>query len=150
MDLSPDRAAGGGYFLNLGGGGCVVDPGYGFLENFYALKHTLKDIDCIVVTHFHDDHYADFLALLSLLYHREEGAGIRLFLDRTTYQMFHPIIDFSTCKRARGRRLRKQGTGYIQEATIPSRHDRKPIPLTDGVVLRPFPTRQRSLGSTQV
>ena len=38
MDLSPDGAAGGGYFLNLGGYGCVIDPGYGFLNNFYQLE----------------------------------------------------------------------------------------------------------------
>jgi len=40
-DLGPQAAAGGGYFLNLGGYGVVVDPGHGYLDNFYKLKRSL-------------------------------------------------------------------------------------------------------------
>lgn len=147
MDLSPDRAAGGGYFLNLGGFGCVIDPGYGFLNNFYALKHTLYDIDCIIVTHFHDDHYADLPALLSLLYLRKPAAGgaaVRLFLDCETYRRFRPIIDFSTRSRRGAKTTR--AASYIQDATVLRRRGQKPIRLAEAIELRAFPTKHDVFG----
>ena len=147
MDLSPDGAAGGGYFLNLGGFGCVVDPGYGFLQNFYALKHTLYDIDYIFVTHFHDDHYADLPALLSLLHHRKPirgRAGVRLFLDSETYRRFQPIIDFSTQSSRIG--SRRQTAGYIQDAAVLRRHGQGAITLADNTVVQTFPTKHNVFG----
>ena len=66
---------GGGYFLALGDYGCVIDPGHHFLENFYKPPRTLADIDCVIVTHFHDDHYSNLPALLSLLYQRWKRDG---------------------------------------------------------------------------
>ena len=61
---------GGGYFLAIGGYGCVIDPGHHFIDNFSMAQHSISDINCIIVTHFHDDHYADLPALLSLLFQR--------------------------------------------------------------------------------
>ena len=139
MDLSPDRAAGGGYFLNLGGFGCVVDPGHNFLQNFYELKHTLYDIDCIIVTHFHDDHYADLPALMSLLYQRwrqDPGRPVRVLLDQTTFKMFQPIIDFSAGK----------GSGYLRDPVVLRPNSRRPIALAPGVVLESLPTRHDIFG----
>jgi len=93
--LDPGKASslGGGYFAALSGYGCVIDPGHHFLDNFLA-KRSLDDIDGIVVTHFHDDHYADLPALLSLLYQRWRSTRrqVDILVDETTATMFRPIF----------------------------------------------------------
>lgn len=91
-----DHGVGGGYFLVAGGFGCVIDPGHNFLENF-AKRHTLGDIDAIVVTHAHDDHCADLPALLSLLYRKSKHANspIQLYLDKGTFNQYKQLIDAS-------------------------------------------------------
>ena len=89
--------AGGGYFLALGGYGCVIDPGHHFLNNFFKVGHQITDIDAIIVTHFHDDHMADLFPLLSLLHHSARSdRPIALFLDRQTRAMFEPMLRTST------------------------------------------------------
>jgi tetratricopeptide (TPR) repeat protein len=59
---------GGGYFLRHHGKGIVIDPGYDFIENFYNAGGRVHDIDAVVITHAHDDHTADFEALMTLLH----------------------------------------------------------------------------------
>lgn len=134
LDLSPDDAVGGGYFLNLGGFGCVVDPGHDFLANFYGLRRTIYDIDCIIVTHFHDDHYADLPLLLSLLHKRwikDKSRSISILLDAMTLRMFQTILD---------------ADAYIREIVMLSPRNRKPIELASGITLRTLPTKHPVLG----
>lgn len=98
MDSNGKKVSGGGYFLVINGKGFVIDPGHHFLINYFNKKRTIKDIDAIFVTHFHDDHYADLPSLLSLLYRRsklETNMSIDLFLDSVTLKMFSPIIKSS-------------------------------------------------------
>ena len=59
---------GGGYFIFHYGYGVVIDPGYNFVENFWRAGGRIHDIDTIVITHAHDDHTADFEAILTLLH----------------------------------------------------------------------------------
>ena len=63
---------GGGYYIRHGGEGIVIDPGYDFIENFSEAGGRLCDVQHIVLTHAHDDHTADFEAILMLL-HRMRG-----------------------------------------------------------------------------
>jgi len=131
QDLAPEPSGGGGYFLNLGGYGCVVDPGHDFLANFYLLRRSLYDIDCVIVTHFHDDHYADLPALLSLLHQRvrarPKGRPVRILADETTHRMFGPLLCASD---------------YIEKPPVILRpRSSKPIILTADIVLRTLPTR---------
>ncbi len=102
QDLAGDSVVGGGYFLALGRYGCVIDPGHHFLENFYQLPRTLADIDCIIVTHFHDDHYANLPALLSLLSQRRKrnGRRVRVLLDEQTHAVFSPLMNPKHLKSA--------------------------------------------------
>ena len=96
MDSNGKKVVGGGYFLVINGRGCVIDPGHHYLSNYFNLKRTIKDIDAVFVTHFHDDHYADLPALLSLLYRRskvDNNMSIDLFLDNESYNMFSPIVN---------------------------------------------------------
>lgn len=95
MDSFGKKVVGGGYFLVINGKGCVIDPGHHFIQNFFSLPRSINDICAIFVTHFHDDHYADLAALLSLLYRRskiDKDISIDIFLDNTTYTMFKPIL----------------------------------------------------------
>ena len=130
-------AVGGGYFLSLGGYGCVVDPGHHFLNNFFANNHTLDDIDAVIVTHFHDDHYADLPSLFSLFYrswkkavNREETKKIFLFCDKITHERFGNLINASR--------------QYIK--TVELRPCTVPIPITEGILLRVIPTSHDVFG----
>ena len=86
-----DSSLGGGYFLLAGDFGCVIDPGYDFLSNF-TVRHSIADIDAVVVTHCHDDHNADLPALLSLLYRRKPPRSVQLYLDRHTFDAHRHLI----------------------------------------------------------
>jgi phosphoribosyl 1,2-cyclic phosphodiesterase len=57
---------GGGYFVTAGDFGLAIDPGHGFIENFFRAGHSLHDIDAIVVTHLHADHIHDLDSLANL------------------------------------------------------------------------------------
>jgi len=94
FDGRSPESLGGGYFLKLGHYGCVIDPGHHFLDNFFKTTRTLDDVDGIIVTHFHDDHFADLATLLSLLRQSCKGTPRRvdLFLDTQTNEAFRPII----------------------------------------------------------
>ncbi|MFW9972510.1 MAG: MBL fold metallo-hydrolase, partial [Candidatus Odinarchaeota archaeon] len=60
-------ALGGGFYLRWKGKGIVVDPGYNFLQQFVGNGFGIWDIDCILVTHAHDDHTADIERIISYL-----------------------------------------------------------------------------------
>lgn len=60
---SPSRVAQSGV-IDIG---VVVDPGYGFLRNFFAEGFGVRDITAIVVTHDHPDHLVDFEPIVNLL-----------------------------------------------------------------------------------
>ena len=88
-----DQSLGGGYFLVADGQGCVIDPGYDFLENFKR-RHTIEDIHAVVVTHNHDDHNADLPALMSLLFHQKSKRGrVNFYLDCATMADHRHQID---------------------------------------------------------
>jgi len=126
-NADPSRL-GGGYFASFGGYGCIIDPGHHFLDNFFTANRSLFDVDAVIVTHFHDDHYADLPALFSLLHQRTRIApktNVDLFFDCQTYQMFEPFIRFS---QFGGRRIQLR----------PETND--PIEVTNGVLLRTLPT----------
>jgi ribonuclease BN (tRNA processing enzyme)/tetratricopeptide (TPR) repeat protein len=65
-DTSPSK--GGGYFLSIGYTGVVFDPGFDFIQNFRNAGLSFNNIDCIFITHAHNDHTADLESLLSLLH----------------------------------------------------------------------------------
>jgi phosphoribosyl 1,2-cyclic phosphodiesterase len=116
---------GGGYFFNFDSYGVVVDPGHRFLDTFFGENLKLDDINGIVVTHFHDDHYADFPALISLLFQHFKGSNRRhvdLFLDATTSERFAPLIEgWNTT-------VMRSETGTI-------------LPINDTLSLEPLPTQ---------
>ncbi|MBI5832019.1 MAG: MBL fold metallo-hydrolase [Armatimonadetes bacterium] len=138
LPMASNRHHGGGYFASLLGYGLVIDPGHGFLNNFYAANHTIADVDGIVVTHFHDDHFADLPALLSLLRARERQrpasepqrkAGL-LFDPETSAAFATTIDDGPFCLMPMtdaGQFLLKDDAGYIRAAVtkLPMRHGRR-------------------------
>jgi tetratricopeptide (TPR) repeat protein len=60
---------GGGYFLNFGGHGIVIDPGFNFLVNFYRQGFSILDIDAVIITNSFADHTSDLEPLFMLLNH---------------------------------------------------------------------------------
>lgn len=124
------RNQGGGYFLALGGHGCIVDPGHHFLENFFSAGYVVDDIDSLAVTHHHDDHFADLEALLSLLHqhHRRRGKKVKLFLDAATREKFHLLIRESSAVKSlvlldgEVTRYRKLCNG-VRIRALPTEHD---------------------------
>ncbi|MCL2140884.1 MAG: MBL fold metallo-hydrolase [Dehalococcoidia bacterium] len=63
------KSVGGGYFVQFGEKGVVIDPGFNFIDNFRADNRQLifKQIKDIIVTHAHNDHTNDIDSLLTVL-----------------------------------------------------------------------------------
>ena len=82
---SSSCARGGGYFIvyNIGKDknnkgdtiGIAVDPGFDFVLNLYQEGYSIDDIDAVIITHDHIDHYADFDVLLSLWHYKRKLDG---------------------------------------------------------------------------
>lgn len=68
----PEKARGGGYYLNWRGRGLVIDPGFSFIENLYSEGFSIADLDAVLITHAHLDHVSDMEPLLDLLHHCAE------------------------------------------------------------------------------
>ena len=83
---------GGGYFFACDGQGIIIDPGYNFVENFIKNGLSLGDIDVIVLTHAHDDHTADFEAILSLFSKLEDNKKIDLFANLGASNKFSHLV----------------------------------------------------------
>lgn len=134
LRLPAGHFSGGGCFAAFGGYGCVIDPGHHFLDNFFTAGHSIDDVDGIIVSHFHDDHFADLPALLSLVYQRHRAnpmAKVDLFLDEHTFRMFEPMVqESSACRRRQELRV---GPG-------------PPLKITSEVSLKPLMTRHDVLG----
>jgi hypothetical protein len=91
----PERSRsnlGGGYILVSDGHGIVIDPGYNFIENFVQRGFSLADIGSIILTHAHDDHTADFEAMLSLLNKTKTSKKINLFVNLGASVKFSNLI----------------------------------------------------------
>ena len=81
---------GGGYFIDTGSMGIVIDPGFDFIDNFGRTRPVsveqemdpapgfqngnlmFSDIDTVFVTHAHSDHTADIESLLTILHEYNE------------------------------------------------------------------------------
>lgn len=101
-----DPARGGGYFIRHAGMGIVVDPGFDFLELFAQFGGRLIDIDCIVVTHAHNDHTADLENILMLVYERNTRYGdtgsekkVKLLLSHGVARKFSGLLELRKSKR---------------------------------------------------
>ena len=94
-----ERSRGGGYFLWHRGKGIVIDPGYDFLENLNAAGVRLTDVDCVVVTHAHNDHTMDFETLRTLLYEYNDNEKtkrkkkVHFYLNNGAFMKFAGLID---------------------------------------------------------
>jgi hypothetical protein len=63
-----EESWGGGFFIRWLGKGIAVDPGYSFFRQLQHKGFNIYDIDCIFVTHAHDDHSSDIDTIFSILY----------------------------------------------------------------------------------
>lgn len=63
-----EEVLGGGYFLVSHMNGLIIDPGYGFLKQFFRDRRNFgfEDISMIIVTHAHDDHTHEIESIYSL------------------------------------------------------------------------------------
>ncbi|MBM9514780.1 MBL fold metallo-hydrolase [Desulfogranum marinum] len=109
---------GGGYFLRAADFGIVIDPGYNFVENFMNAGFKLDDIDCVFISHAHNDHTVELESIFSLLYkrndkHTEEPVKkIKLFVNLGTFKKFAGYFDLSNPK----------DNYYIEDIVILNRH----------------------------
>jgi tetratricopeptide (TPR) repeat protein len=93
----PERSVGGGYFLQSFGAGIAIDPGFGFIDNFFKAGFRVADITAVVVTHAHNDHNSDLESLLTLFYkHNSDRADkkkVDLYLNTGSFQKFSGLLN---------------------------------------------------------
>jgi ribonuclease BN (tRNA processing enzyme) len=72
---------GGGYFLVWNKKGIIIDPGYGFLSQFFddPRKFRMEDINSVIVSHAHDDHSHQVETIYSLAWKRCKSDFAPLF-----------------------------------------------------------------------
>jgi hypothetical protein len=98
---------GGGYYLRWKGKGIVIDPGFNFIENLVSADLSIGDIDAVMITHGHNDHYIDLDPILTLLYQFNESTkdnylGIKNFLKEKwdiALDYFMDALDFPVNNR---------------------------------------------------
>jgi len=95
------RGPGGGYLLQWNNRNLVIDPGFDFLENLYRIPMTVGDIDAILITHGHIDHYADMNIILMMKRERNERLQaqtkekedpLRLILSSDMFVQLMPLL----------------------------------------------------------
>ena len=101
---------GGGLYVNWGGYGIAIDPGYHFVENMHRSGLNILDIDAVIVTHEHIDHTNDIRILDDLNfslseYLEEENKQhmIKWYLDSVTYDLV--------------KTLQKRGSGFSKHTS---------------------------------
>jgi len=70
----PSAMLGGGYFFTWKEHGVAVDPGIDFVTQLYNKKLGIADVNSIVVTHCHLDHFHDVEPLIDLNYRFNKNA----------------------------------------------------------------------------
>ncbi|MHB8868322.1 MAG: MBL fold metallo-hydrolase [Thermoleophilia bacterium] len=83
------ESLGGGYLLSIQGQGIAVDPGFNFLDNLTSAGMTMMDIDHLVITHIHSDHWNDLENIILLRFelgHRSPGDSSR-----------YPVLQIHAC-----------------------------------------------------
>lgn len=98
VPVEGEHDRGGGYYLQHGGEGIVIDPGYDFLQNFRQAGGRLANIRHVVLTHAHDDHTAQFESLLMLLHQRcrsvapTDFQAIRIYMSEGCGRKFSGLL----------------------------------------------------------
>jgi tetratricopeptide (TPR) repeat protein len=147
-----EPSRGGGYYLRHRGVGVVIDPGFDFLQIFEGAGGRLCDIDHIVLTHAHNDHTAEFEAILTLLYANNHPAAeepsrgqrrVNVYLSQGAARKFAGFLPLREC-------------GHIGEVVTLNRgrsDGPQVIALSDGISLTVLPayhddvlTRDYSVG----
>lgn len=130
-----ERHRGGGYFLWHQGHGTVIDPGFSFLENFYAAGGRACDIHNVVLTHAHPDHTAEFETLRTLLFEFNDKLPqesprrkVRFFLNNGAFRKFACLLDLRDHEFTEGVFTLNQGTefelaGGGRLRVLPAYHD---------------------------
>jgi tetratricopeptide (TPR) repeat protein len=124
VPTSGDPSRGGGYFLRIYDPesqrwkGIVIDPGYNFIENFHESGGRIIDIDCIIITHAHDDHTCDFEALLTLAYQYNKSNSKRaqkrldIYLNIGADRKFSGLLDLRDAPYLNRLIVMNQGDSY--------------------------------------
>lgn len=81
--INGKQFSGGGLFIRWEEKGIVIDPGINFMENFHKLNLYAHDINYVIVTHNHIDHYCDLNKIIDLDY--QFDLKIKYYLDEITY-----------------------------------------------------------------
>ncbi|SYZ71889.1 hypothetical protein TRIP_C20004 [Candidatus Zixiibacteriota bacterium] len=87
---------GGGYYLRWQGSGIVIDPGFGFVNNFAESGLSLKEIDTIIITSSLLDHSCELESLLALFTYMRElryGSESDRFMMETFLKDRIPPVD---------------------------------------------------------
>lgn len=60
-----------GFLLEIGKKKLLLDCGFGIIRRLVDFGYDIRDIDCIFISHFHEDHFADAFAMIEARYVKE-------------------------------------------------------------------------------
>lgn len=85
---------GGGYFLNWQETGIAIDPGFNFLENLSKVQLSAGNINAILLTHGHNDHYIDIDPILTMIHKRNalknnKLNGVAYYMEKMYEKALH-------------------------------------------------------------
>ena len=89
--------AGGGYFISDGTTNIALDPGFGFID-MLNMNHQISvlDLDAIIVSHDHPDHWAELQNILGLIvvYSRKYPRKLDIYLNQSSYYLFERLVSY--------------------------------------------------------
>lgn len=89
----PQSSGGGGYFLQYGDKGVVIDPGFDYIKHFFEAKLDPDLITHVIVTHDHYDHTSSLGPLLNLLYMRKQKLSLKKKPGKVKFYLSRGVFD---------------------------------------------------------
>lgn len=87
--------SGGGHFLWNGGSGTIIDPGFGFLDQFHKVGASLAEVRNVIITQDNESHLAQFETIRRLLLQGGLASNVRFYLNLGAMQKLSSVLDMS-------------------------------------------------------
>lgn len=102
----------GGHFLWNRGSGTIIDPGFGFLDQFLKVGGSLAEVQNIVITQDNESHLAQFETIRRLLLQGGFAPNVCFYLNLGAVQKLSSMIDMNDKSFSQGYLTLYTGADY--------------------------------------